>query len=314
MPHCTYISSIPLCLLHKTSLVHLDRNSGSPFSTSSSRNEIRPLIANNDISKMSSSYAILGATGNCGSALIQVLLKSPNNKINAYCRNKGKLTRLLPEVVENKRVEVFEGSIQDVDLMARCVRGCRAVFLAVSSNDNIPGCDMAQNLTKTVIHALEKLKTELGPSLQTPKLVLLSSATIDDHLARDMPKWFRPIMLLAGSYVYDDLKVAESLMRAESSWISSIFMKPAGLSVDVGKGHRLTLDEEESFIAYPDLAAGMIEAANEEDGRYDMKNVGVVNTNGSAKFPRGTPLCILYGLLRHYFPFLHPYLPSAGPS
>jgi putative NADH-flavin reductase len=261
-----------------------------------------------------SSYAILGATGNTGSSLIQVLLNVPNTKVHAYCRSKAKLTRMLPEVVENKKVEIFEGSIEDVDLLANCVRGCQAVFLTISTNDNVPGCRMSQNSTRTVIRALDMIRTESGPDTRLPKLVLLSSATLDEHLARTMPKWFKPIMKTAASHVYKDLEIAEELLRSNQDWVTSIFIKPAGLSLDKQRGHRLTLDDQESFLSYLDLAAGMIEAVDDPDGRYDMKNVGVVSTGGSAKFPPGTPLCIVVGLLRHFFPWMHSYLPSTGPA
>lgn len=261
-------------------------------------------------------YAVLGSTGNCGSALIQNLLQSPHNKIHAYCRNQSKLHRLLPEVIDNKQVQVFEGSIYDVGLMADCVRNTKAVFLVVTTNDNIPGCRVSQDSAAAVIQALQKIKAEPGPGLKLPKLVLLSSATIDDYLSRNMPSWFRPIMLAAASHVYADLRLTEDFLRSHEDWVSSIFIKPAGLSPDISRGHRLTLDEEESFISYLDLSAGMIEAAADEEGRYDGRNVGVVNQKRGvgAKFPRGTPKCILIGLMRHFFPWLHPYLPSTGPA
>lgn len=260
-----------------------------------------------------SSYAVLGSTGNCGCALIQHLLQSPDAKINAYCRNKSKLMRLLPGVAESKKVVVFEGSIHDVDLLASCISGCRVVFLVASTNDNVPGCRISQDLAHGVIAALEKLKAEAKPGLRMPKLVLLSSATIDDHLSRNIP-WFRPIMLTAASNIYEDLRVAERFLRAQQDWVSSIFIKPGGLSVDKQRGHKLTLDDEESFISYLDLAAAMLEAADDPEGRYNMRNVGVINTSGGARFPPGTPKCILLGLVRHFFPFLHPYLPSTGPT
>ncbi|MCJ1400486.1 Oxidoreductase AgnL4 [Xylographa trunciseda] len=261
-------------------------------------------------------YAVLGSTGNCGSAIIQNLLQSPQNKIHAYCRNKAKLQRLIPQIVDNKQVQVFEGSIYDAELMVDCVRGTQAVFLVVTTNDNIPGCRVSQDSATTVIQALQKIKAESGPGLKLPKLVLLSSATIDDHLSRDMPTWFRPIMLAAASHVYADLQRSEAYLRSHSDWVSAIFIKPAGLSPDVSRGHRLTLDEEESFISYLDLSAGMIEAADDKEGRYDGRNVGVVNQKRGvgAKFPRGTPMCILIGLARHFFPWLHPYLMSTGPA
>ena len=265
---------------------------------------------------MTATYAILGSTGNCGSGLIQNLLQSPQNKVHAYCRNKAKLYRLLPEVVDNKHVQVFEGSINDVELMAECVRGTKAVFLVATTNDNIPGCHVSQDSAVAVIQALQKIKAESGPGLKLPKLVLLSSATIDDHLARKMPGWFRPVMLAAASHVYADLRRTEEYLRSHDDWISTIFIKPGGLSPDISRGHQLSLDEEESFISYLDLSAAMIEAADDGEGRYDGRNVGVLNGKRGvgAKFPRGTPTCILMGLLRHFFPWLHPYLPWTGPA
>ncbi|PCG96057.1 AMP-dependent synthetase/ligase [Penicillium occitanis (nom. inval.)] len=215
---------------------------------------------------MAATYAIIGSTGNCGSALIRNLLKSPKNKIHAYCRNQKKLHGLIPEVVDNKNVQVFAGSIYDVELITDCVRGTKAVFLVVTTNDNVPGCRLSQDSAACVIQALERIKAEAGPGLKLPKLILLSSATIDDHLARHMPGWFRPIMLAAASHVYEDLRLTEVFLRSHSNWVSTIFIKPAGLSVDVSRGHRLTLDEEESFISYLDLSAGMIEAAEDEEG------------------------------------------------
>ena len=290
-------------------------------------------------------YAVLGSTGNCGTALIQNLLQSPENKINAYCRNVAKLHKLLPEVIDNKQVTVFAGSINDAELIESCVKDTQAIFMVATTNDNVPGCRVSQvrlhpspfhfplSLPKTltqanahtrlqdsaiaVIGALKNIKAKAQPGLKLPSLVLLSSATIDDYLSRHMPGWFRPIMLAAASHVYEDLRVAEKIMRAESSWLSCIFIKPAGLSPDVSRGHRLTLDEEESFISYLDLSAGMIEAAQDPEGRYEGRNVGVVNAKRGtgAKFPSGTPMCILMGLIRHFFPWSHPYLPSGtGPA
>lgn len=261
-------------------------------------------------------YAVLGSTGNCGTALIRNLLQSPQNQVHAYCRNIAKLHGLLPEVVDNKRIQVFSGSIYDEELMVECVRNTKAVFLVVTTNDNIPGCRLSQDSAATVIKALQEIKKDSVPGIILPKLVLLSSATIDEHLARNMPGWFRPIMLAAASHVYEDLKRTEAFLRSHEDWVSTIFIKPAGLSPDIARGHRLTLDEEESFISYLDLSAGMIEAAEDEEGRYDGRNVGVVNLKRGvgAKFPRGTPLTIVLGLLRHFVPSLHHYLPSTGPS
>lgn len=257
-------------------------------------------------------YAVLGSTGNCGTALIHNLLQRPNARVNAYCRNKNKLLRLLPELQGNKAIKIFEGGIQDVELLTSCIRDCRAVFMVVSTNDNIPGCHLGQDTALALIQALVGLKQAAGTPL--PKLVLLSSATIDDHFSRHVPYLLRQILLFSASHVYNDLRETEKLLRAEEDWLGTIYVKPGALSVDVQRGHALSLTEEESPLSYLDLAAAMLEAADDVGGRYDQRNVSVVNTNGRAKFPTGTPLCIAMGLLRHFFPFAHPYLPTTGPA
>ncbi|EAW24701.1 oxidoreductase tpcG [Aspergillus fischeri NRRL 181] len=256
-------------------------------------------------------YAVLGATGNCGTALIQNLLKSSTSKVHAYCRDKRKLLYLLPHLADNKQVDIFEGSIHDLPLITACVRNCHAVFLVISTNDNVPQCRMALDTATAVIQALRILQGE-GASM--PKLILLSSATLDDQLSQNTAPWVRWILLKSASQVYQDLSLAEAFLRRQQDWVSTIFIKPGGLSVDVQRGHRLSFTEEKSPLSYLDLAAAMIEAADDPDGRYDMRNVGVAYADGPAKFPRGAPMCIFMGLVRHFLPFLHPYLPATGPN
>lgn len=253
-------------------------------------------------------YAVLGSTGNCGTALLKILMKRPDAHINAYCRDKAKLLRLMPDITENEdKITIFEGSIHDEKLLGACMYDCHAVFLVVSTNDNIPGCQLGQDTATTVIRSLQSLN-------QAPKIVLLSSATLDEQLSRHVPVQLKKVLLRSASFVYDDLLNTERILRKESAWLTTIFVKPGALSVDVQRGHALSFTEENGPLSYLDLAAGMVEAVDDPDGRYDMRNVSVVNTNGKAKFPWGTPMCILMGLVRHYFPFLHPYLPSTGPA
>jgi NAD(P)H-binding len=264
-----------------------------------------------------STYAILGSTGNCGTALIENLLKNPKAHINAYCRNRSKLLRLLPNIKEGGRVNVFEGNIQDIELLASCLRNCRAVFLCVSTNDNIPGCRMSQDTAAAVIEALRNRSRDPAEDGVTrmPKLVLLSSGTVDDQFSRNMPSLLMWILLRSASHVYQDLIETQKLLRAQEDWLTTIYVKPAMLSVDIQRGHALSLtDQDDTPLSYLDLAAAMIEAADDEQGRYVGKDISVVNTNGKAKFPAGTPMCILIGLVIYYLPWLYPYLPTkTGP-
>ncbi|KAK5732610.1 hypothetical protein LTR17_010425 [Elasticomyces elasticus] len=262
---------------------------------------------------MATTYTILGVTGNCGQALLRLLLERKDTRIKVYCRNQDKLYRLAPETAGNPQVEIFAGSIHDVDLFAKAMHGSSAVFLAASTNDNIPGCHISQDLAQTVIKGLQKIKAT-DDTIPMPRLALLSSATIDPWLSRKSP-WINAIVGRSAWHVYRDLELAEALLRQHKDWVSCIYIKPGGLSVDVQRGYTLTLDAEESFVSYLDIAAGMIEAVDDKEGQWEGKNVAVVNANGKAKFPPGTPRCIVLGLLRYYFPFLHEYLPgNTGPA
>ncbi|KAH8703354.1 hypothetical protein BGW36DRAFT_393717 [Talaromyces proteolyticus] len=223
-------------------------------------------------------YAVLGTTGNCGTALIDLLLLTPDARVKAYCRNKNKLIQKVPNLDGNKRVQVYEGSVCDIDLLVDCSRDTRAIFHVVNTNDNIPGCHIGLDTAKSIIAALKTIKASNSNmfSVNLPKILLLSPAPSTNP-------------------------------RQYSS-------KPGIISVDIQRGQELNLDHDESFFSNLDLSDSMVEATNDIENKFDMRNVSVVNANGSAKFPSGAPYCIAIGILRHFFPFLHNYLPSTGPS
>ncbi|KAI1267864.1 hypothetical protein F5Y18DRAFT_272813 [Xylariaceae sp. FL1019] len=256
-------------------------------------------------------YAVLGATGNCGGALIENLLPSPEVTIHAYCRSAAKLAKQFPAAVSKQRIKTFEGQIDDVELFSKCIKGCRAIFAAVTMNDNIPNVRVAQDMTHTLISALKTLR-EQDPNSKLPKVIVLSSASLEPSLCGNLPRLMHWVVTHCNSSVYADLRVQERLLRAEESWLTTIFVKPGGLSKDVQRGYKLSLKEQDTFISYLDLAAAMLEIADDQDGQYDMRDVTVKNVAGSAKFPKTLPLLAICGLLRHYCPWLHPYLPLFG--
>ncbi|KAG6007657.1 hypothetical protein E4U21_005738 [Claviceps maximensis] len=267
------------------------------------------------------SYAVIGATGNCGTALIQLLLQRPDASIHAFCRNKPKLIRLLPEIEHSNHVTIYQGSVQDTNLLTSCLRGRNAIFMVLSSNVNEPGFRAGQDATAAVIEVLRKLfqpKDALpaaaapaaAPAVAAPpRIILLSSATLDDALSQTTPYLLRQVLHLSASQIYNDLVETEKLLRVEQGWLKTVFVKPGALSVDEQRGCALSLVHSDNPVSYLDLASAMIQVADDTTGQYDMKNVGVINTNGAARFPRGTPLYIATGLLRHFWPSLHPYLP-----
>jgi hypothetical protein len=279
-------------------------------------------------------YAILGATGNTGQALIQILLQNPTNMIHAYCRSKSKLHRLIPATLSNPQVRVFEGNLQDVQLIKNCIRGTRAVFLVVAIVDNMPGCTIAYDTAQTVVSALESLRKESesesgskseagtgifvadthgGPTkaraaIKIPKLLVLSSASLEPTFCDDVPPVVHTILTLAVSHLYSDLLSAEQFLRSHSDWISSTFVKPGGLVKDRQGGHEISLVTAKTPLSFLDLAAGMVEVADEDADRYDGRNVSVLPKGKDTGFPWEGAYFAFTGLLFHFLPWTYRFL------
>ncbi len=259
------------------------------------------------------SYAVLGASGGIGCSLLRVLLQSPDNIINAYCRSRGKLHRVCPEAAKSDQVRVFEGRLDDVSLLANCIRGTRAVFLAISVRDNMPGCTVARDTASVTVAALDKIRAESadsadGVGTRLPRVIMLSSASLEESFCGDVPAFVHRLLDRAVSNLYKDLADAEAFLRAQEEWVCSVFVKPGGLVHDRQGGHRVSTTTAQTPLSFLDLAAGMVEVADDGEGRYDMKNVSVLPTADKVAFPWDCVYFTLTGLLFHYFPWSYRYL------
>lgn len=161
-------------------------------------------------------YTVFGATGNCGSLLIEVLLPMKDTKIHAYCRNEPKLRDMFPEAVDSGRIKIFEGQIDNVAVFKECLRSCHAIMLAVTMNDNIPHVRVAQDTTHTLLAALKGIHAE-DPEAQMPKITVLSSASLELSMCTNLAAPMHWIVTHANSNIYADLCVQESLLQAEES-------------------------------------------------------------------------------------------------
>lgn len=249
-------------------------------------------------------YALLGATGQVGQSILTILFQSPDKKVNAFVRSKPKLERLSPQQCSSTRINIFEGDISNINTLARCISGTQAVFLAVAASSNIPGCRIAQDSAEAVIEAMGRLKSN-GERL--PRLVVLSSSETEASLSESLPWLVYCVLFAANSNLYKDLIEAEKLLRKQSGWISTTFVKPGGLSHDVQVGHELSMGKQQTFISFLDVAAGMVEVADNGDGKWDMKSVSVVSKRKAKMQWSAVPL-LLKGLLCHFFPWLYVWL------
>lgn len=253
-------------------------------------------------------YAVLGATGNTGRAIVEVLLaQSPENHVHVYCRSKEKLLRLIPAAATSQ-VRIFEGALSDVTLITECLRGSNAAFLAVAIADNMPGCTVSRDAAHTVVDALRSLSAQEDQQAKIPRLVVLSSASLEPSFSDDVPPLIHRVLDTCVSHLYKDLAEAEAYLRAESGWVSSVFVKPGGLVHDRQRGHEISTTTAKTPLSYLDLAAGMIEVADSDAGQYDMKNVSVIGTADGVAFPWAGVYYALTGLLYHFFPWTYYYL------
>lgn len=251
---------------------------------------------------MTSCYAVLGATGSTGSSLLAILLQRSNVKIHAYCRSKEKLLKQFPGIEDNKNVEIFTGRLEDTQLMANCLSGTRAAFHAVAVNHNRPGCSVCMDTSKVIITALKELKAK---DQRLPKLIVLSSSSTEHRLVQQVPRIIEGVLYCAFSYVYSDLKEAEKFLRSHGDLVSSSFVKPSALSHDTQKGHTISMVNSRGPMSFLDLAAGMVEIADDEDGMYDMQSVTVNPVAKDVAFPWEAPGDILRGVIIHFLPWTY---------
>lgn len=248
-------------------------------------------------------YAVLGATGNTGQCLLEVLLQNPGTKVNAYCRSKEKLLDQSSAAIKDGTIRIFEGSLGDIDLLTECLRGTRAAFLVVAGTGNMPGCCIARETAQHALTAVKRLKVQDEP---LPKLILLSSASLDHALMPNAPRFLLKILWAAFSNRYEDIRQAEDLLRAQHDLVSSTFVRPGALSHDTQKGHWLSTKVAKGPLSYMDLAAGMVEIA--QNDRFDMKGVAVNPRDQNVAFPWQAPMMLIKGLIVHFLPWTYHYL------
>lgn len=256
-------------------------------------------------------YAITGATGQVGSSVLDTLLQSSSNKINAFVRSKQKLLGMRPILANNPNVTIFEGQLTDTTTLVRCIDNAHAIFACAAAVDNIPNCSIAQEQALALLAALEQTKTK-----NPPKLVILSSASLEPSLMTDLPGPFKAILETAASNVYEDLRLAETYLRANApSGLELVFIKPGGLVHDKPVGHALSTTHQKTFLSFADLGAGMVEVADSEAGKWQAArgNVSVVPAREGTKIEWYVPWFFLRGCLWHFFPWLHPYLANVLP-
>lgn len=256
---------------------------------------LAPLFATIGTARMTASYAILGATGSTGQNLLKLLASSSENDINVYVRSRSKLEAMFPSIVKQSNVHIFDGNLQDKDLIRRCVETVTTVFAVVASNTNARNTSVAQDSARVLVEVFERIRID-NSSAKLPRILFLSSCSVSQSIQGQnrIGHW---LVHKALCNIYGDLIKAEAYLRQHQSWINVIFIQPGVLSTDlIQRGHVLSTTDAGSggFLSYIDLAAGMIDVAQAGD-RYDWQGV-VVQPTTPASFDWRAPYNVLYGL------------------
>ena len=181
------------------------------------------------------------------------------------------------------------------------------IFSVVAQNVNEPGCSIAVRVAKGVVEALEALKNAGGESWRCPKLVFLSSQSLNAQAKDEIP---RPILWLlhqAAWYVYKDLENAIEYLKS-FQWIPLILAEPGGLLNEAPnkEGVRVSEYEHSGFISYADLAKGMVLMVEEgQEEKWVGKEVGIVVGEEPSAWKRmALARWLLPGLLASWVPTL----------
>ncbi|KAK5075312.1 hypothetical protein LTR64_001517 [Lithohypha guttulata] len=216
---------------------------------------------------MTTTVAILGATGKTGREVLVRLLEKKDVNIKIYVRSRSKLIGIFPNLGSNPRVSLFQGAVNDVDNMTKCLDGAQKIIFTLGENDNLPGVCVVQDAVKTILAALTTLR-DRSDTWQKPRVLLLSSATWNPQLSSDRPAFAHWAIKNAFHHPYTDLRLGSTLLQEASSLVTVLLVQPNALIEDEPSGHSLSVERSSLSITYGDLAAAFVELLGEEYDKY----------------------------------------------
>lgn len=243
-------------------------------------------------------YALLGATGSTGSAIVRKLLASPPDDLtlNIYVRSRSKLLTLLPTLQDQSsfKVNITEAPLTDSAAMQTCLCGADVIFSCVASNVSAPDSHPSEDAARAITEALSALRSASPDKYATPTVLVLSSASLNKRMSAKYPYLMKSLLMFALHYCYSDVGAGNDILLshsrpedAEAGLLLPIFVTPGGLMDPDGTeetGYELS-EEEGTMVSYADLGAGMVELAAKRES-YWFKSVAV-NATGPLKTTPG---------------------------
>lgn len=218
-------------------------------------------------------YALLGATGSTGSAVLRCLLAEPPNaiKLNILVRSKTKLLKTFPKLDDSTalRTRIIESSSTDPVALQACLFDADVVFMCVGSNESRPGTTLSTDTAAAIITSLRHLRKQQEKNYRPPTVIQLRTASLNPALACQAPRLVRRVVSFCLHHNYADIKRACSLYETaaaeEGNLLNYIFVDPPTIHDTEGTqrtGYKLISTEtQETALSYADLGAAMCEIA-----------------------------------------------------
>lgn len=220
-------------------------------------------------------YALLGATGSTGTAIIRALLSHPPQDLtlNVFVRSKVKLLQTFPdlETTPSFTVSIFPGaSTTDTAAMLPCLRDADVVFGCVGTNAASAGMTLIHDTLAAVITCLDQLRQAQGAEYKPPTVIQLRSASLNP--TSTLPWIAKNMAWLFFHHIYCDLQRGCDLLittgTADSGLLDYVFVDPPSIHDAEGvqpTGHKLFVDlageEQAPAISYADLGEAFVEVA-----------------------------------------------------
>ena len=230
-------------------------------------------------------YALLGATGSSGRAILRALFLHPNEDItlNIFVRSRAKLEKafLNIEMTTTFQINFFEGTSSDSTILQQCLKDVDVVMACIGSNISTPGISLITDTANAIISALQSHQQAQGPVYEPPTIIQLRSLSLNPLLKARQP-WLAQICAPFCFYhIYADLERACNLFAGSPGLLSYIFIDPPSIHDADGTtptGYRLVLDEDQApSLSYADLGAAFCEVAERRD-EFAGNAVGVTAT------------------------------------
>ena len=230
-------------------------------------------------------YALLGATGSTGSAILRHLFSHPDEDItlNVFVRSRARLEEAFPNIdmTTTFQINFFQGTPNDTAVLQQCLKDVDVVMACIGSNVSTPGISLITDTANAIISALKFHQQAQGSAYDPPTIIQLRSLSLNPVLKARQPYLAQIMAPFCFHYVYADLEQACNLFANSPELLSYIFIDPPSIHDAGGKtptGYRLVLDEDQApAISYSDLGAAFCEVAERRE-EFRGKSIGVTAT------------------------------------